>query len=111
MVKKLNIKESLGVPDYYGLYIEPDNDDGFIIYNREKAVIDRMIPSIRSDWFWLRKEDVNNIRDYLNEENILAPSNFNEIIGEDDINYTDFSADGSIYFLDNEQIRIVKSFV
>ena len=70
-----------------------------------------MIPSIRSDWSWVRKQDIDEIKEYLNDENILIPSNFNEIIDEDSIDYTNFSDDGSIYFLGNKQIRILKSFM
>lgn len=111
MVKKLNIKERLGVPDYYGLYIEPDNDDGFIIYNYERAVIQRMERRIKSDWFWLHKETIAEIKEYLTDEGILIPSDFNEFINEDDIDDTNFNDSGTIYFLDNRQIQIIKSFM
>jgi len=97
--------ESLGVFDYYGLYIEPENEDGFIVYNPEKAVIQRIAQDIRNEWFAIREDSVDEIKEFIYNDYVS-----NEFIDRDEIDYTKFTDDGSIYLFNNKQIKIIKSF-
>lgn len=109
MIKIMN--ERLGVPDYYGLYIEPWDGEAFIIYNQDQNRIQQLSKSLKREWTFLRKDSTEAIKEYINEE-LTWPTDFNEIIDEPDIDYDLFtkSTGGSIYQLGNQQIQIIRSF-
>lgn len=108
--KGRKITERLGVPDYYGLYIEPNDDDGFIIYNSNEYPIRNIERQLKREWPFLCKEDTEAIKEFILEE-ITTPTQFNEFLDEYDIDFDSFADNGRIYWMDNKQIQIVKSFM
>lgn len=88
MIKLMN--ERLGVPDYYGLYIEPWDDEAFIIYNQDQSCIQRLSKALEKEWVYLRKDSTEAIKEYIREE-LTCPTDFNEIIDEPDIDYDLFN--------------------
>ena len=102
--------ERLGVPDYYGLYIEPNDDDCFIIYNQDEGLVRMLSRKLKEDWFALCKESTESIKEFMNEE-YSRPIDFYDFIDEYDIDYDNFSHNGARYNFDNKQIQIIKSFM
>ena len=54
--------------DYYGLYIEPEDDDGFIVYNPEESVIQRIAQAVRNEWFAIREDSADEIKEFLRND-------------------------------------------
>lgn len=108
--KGRKITERLGVPDYYGLYIEPNDDDGFIIYNSNEYPIRNIERQLKREWPFLCKEDTEAIKEFILEE-ITTPTQYNEIIDEYDMDFDSFADNGRIYWMNNKQIQIVRSFM
>ena len=103
---KLTIKESYNIFDYYGLYIEPKDDEAFIVYNQEEAVINRIAQVLKNEWLDLQYDTTDYIKEILNEQYL-----FNEYIDGNEINYDDFVNNDSVYLLNRKQIKIIKNFM
>ena len=101
------ITERLGVPDFYGVYIAPSNDESFILYNQDEYRIDQLIRKLRKEWPFMRDDSTDAIKEYIREE-FSSAFDFDEFIDESDMYDDDFN--GSNYKLGNKQIWVKKSF-